>query len=325
MEMKMTNLLSIDVEDYFHVSAFEAISPPASWETCEIRVERNTEKVLAILAESGTKATFFVLGWVAGRFPELVRRIAEEGHEVASHGYGHRRVPTQSRAEFREDVHSSKALLEDLTGKTVLGYRAPSYSIGLNSLWAYDELMEAGYLYDSSVFPVKHDFYGIPDWPRFPFCVVRGDQGQWAPDDGRAITPGKTVCRMLEIPITTLNLCGRNLPIAGGGYFRLFPYGVTRWGLRHINQQEGLPFVFYLHPWELDPEQPRMVGASSKSRVRHYLNLEKTEERFRRLLRDFDFAPMWESTVVPGVVDLLDKIASDSEGRMGTPLQGALQ
>jgi polysaccharide deacetylase family protein (PEP-CTERM system associated) len=296
MEMKMTNLLSIDVEDYFHVSAFEAISPPASWETCEFRVDRNTEKVLVILAETGVKATFFVLGWVARRFPGLVRQIAAEGHEVASHGYGHRRVGTQSRQEFREDVHSSKALLEDLTAKTVLGYRAPSYSIGLNSLWAYDELTEAGYRYDSSVFPVKHDFYGIPDWPRFPFCVLRGAQGQWAPDDGLADSPaGEPACRMLEIPITTLNLCGRNLPIAGGGYFRLFPYAVTHWGLQRINRQERRPFVFYLHPWELDPEQPRMVGASRKSRLRHYLNLEKTEERFRRLLRDFDFAPVRES------------------------------
>jgi polysaccharide deacetylase family protein (PEP-CTERM system associated) len=292
----MINLLTIDVEDYFHVSAFEAVSPPSMWESCEFRVDRNTVKVLAILAESEVKATFFVLGWVAIRFPELVRRIAAEGHEIASHGYGHRRVGTQSRAEFREDVYSSKTLLEDLSGQEILGYRAPSYSIGLNSLWAYDELMEAGYLYDSSVFPVSHDFYGIPDWPRFPFCVVRGGEGQWAPDESGAEAPlPGSGCRMLEIPITTLNLCGRNLPIAGGGYFRLFPYEVTRWGLRRINCHEGLPFVFYIHPWELDPEQPRMAGASWKSRMRHYLNLGQTEGRFRKLLEDFSFVPVRKS------------------------------
>jgi polysaccharide deacetylase family protein (PEP-CTERM system associated) len=248
---------------------------------------------LAILEEYDVQATFFVLGWVARRFPDLVKKIARHGHEIASHGYGHRRITTQSRAEFRDDVRQSKVLLEDLTGRTVLGYRAPSYSIGLNSLWAYDELMEAGYLYDSSVFPVKHDFYGIPDWPRFPFYVIRGDQGQWGPDDGRADTPaGATACRMLEIPITTLNLCGQNLPIAGGGYFRFFPYAFTRWGLWRINQREQKPFVFYLHPWEFDPEQPRMAGASRKSRFRHYLNLHRTEGRFRRLLAEFHFGPV---------------------------------
>ncbi|HXV19771.1 MAG TPA: XrtA system polysaccharide deacetylase [Desulfuromonadales bacterium] len=291
--MAPANLLTIDVEDYFHVSAFETVSPPETWERCEFRVDRNTERVLALLAEYDVRATFFVLGWVARRFPELVKKIARHGHEIASHGYGHRRVTTQSRAEFRDDIRRSKTLLEDLGGQAVLGYRAPSYSIGLHSLWAYDELLEAGYRYDSSVFPVKHDFYGIPDWPRFPFCVIRGDQGQWAPEDGRTETPaGEPACRMLEIPITTLKLCGRNLPIAGGGYFRLFPYAVTRWGLGRINRQEGRPFVFYLHPWELDPEQPRMVGAGWKSRFRHYLNLEKTEGRLRRLLKDFPFSPI---------------------------------
>jgi len=285
--MGIINFLSIDVEDYFQVSAFEAVSPPERWEKCEFRVDRNTEKILRILEEQEVRATFFILGWVARRFPELVRRIAGLGHEVASHGYGHRRIPTQSRAEFREDVRHSKALLEDLTGERVLGYRAPSYSIGLNSLWAYDELMAAGYRYDSSVFPVKHDFYGLPDWPRFPFCVWRRGDGDWAPGIGEG---GEA--RFLEIPITTLQLAGRNLPIAGGGYFRLLPYAITRWGLQRINRVEQRPFVFYLHPWELDPDQPRMVGAGLKSRFRHYLNLEKTEARFRALLQDFSFAPI---------------------------------
>lgn len=289
----MVNLLTIDVEDYFHVSAFEAISPPAAWKTCELRVDRNTEKVLAILEENDVHATFFVLGWVASRFPELVKKIVRQGHEVASHGYGHRRVTTQSRIEFRDDIRRSKALLEDLSGQAVLGYRAPSYSIGLKSLWAFDELLEAGYLYDSSVFPVKHDFYGIPEWPRFPFCVIRDDQSNWAPEENRAQgSLREPSCRILEIPITTLNLYGRNLPIAGGGYFRLFPYAFTRWGLERINRVDGKPFVFYIHPWEFDPDQPQMIGAGWKSRARHYLNLDKTEGRFRSLMRDFSFAPI---------------------------------
>jgi polysaccharide deacetylase family protein (PEP-CTERM system associated) len=287
MTMSITNFLSIDVEDYFHVSAFETITPPGSWDVCEFRVDRNTEKILRILEEHEVKATFYVLGWVARRFPELVRAIARQGHEVASHGYGHRRVTTQSRAEFRDDIRQSKGLLEDLTGLPVWGYRAPSYSIGLDSLWAFDELKAAGYRYDSSVFPIRHDFYGIPDWPRFPFCVWRRGDADWEPGAGDGIAS-----RFLEIPITTLSLAGRNIPIAGGGYFRLFPYALTRWGLRRINQGEQRPFVFYLHPWELDPEQPRMVGAGFKSRLRHYLNLEKTEGRFRNLLRDFSFAPI---------------------------------
>jgi len=285
--MGIINSLSIDVEDYFQVSAFEKISPPRTWSRCETRVDRNTEKILQILEEQEVRATFFILGWVARRFPELVRKIAGLGHEVASHGYGHRRIPTQSRVEFREDIRHSKALLEDLAGEQVLGYRAPSYSIGLNSLWAYDELMSAGYRYDSSVFPVRHDYYGRLDWPRFPFYVWRRGDGDWEPGLG---TDGAD--RFLEIPITTLQLVGRNLPIAGGGYFRLFPYSLTRWGLQRINRVEQRPFVFYLHPWELDPDQPRMVGAGVKSRFRHYLNLDKTEARFRALLQDFSFAPI---------------------------------
>lgn len=285
--MSPINYLSIDVEDYFQVSAFERVSPPESWSSCEFRVDRNTEKVLGMLEEAEVQATFFVLGWVARRFPELVKAIAAQGHEVASHGYGHQRVNTRSREHFREDIRNSKALLEDLSGQPVLGYRAPSYSIGLQTLWAFDELQAAGYRYDSSVFPIKHDFYGIPDWPRFPFCVLRQGDGDWIPDPHSEAQQG-----FMEIPVTTLQLAGRNLPIAGGGYFRLFPYAFTRWGLRRINQLEQRPFVFYLHPWELDPEQPRMVGAGAKSRFRHYLNLGKTEGRLRRLLGDFEFAPL---------------------------------
>lgn len=286
--MSQTNYLSIDVEDYFQVSAFEQVSPPSSWEQREWRVEANTDRILDILAEREVQATFFVLGWVAERCPNLVRRIAAAGHEVASHGYGHRRVYVQQRDEFREDVRRSKTLLENLTGLAVLGYRAPSYSISAATAWAFDELHAAGFQYDSSIFPIRHDLYGMPDWPRFPVPAERADCGAWNPAKG--VANGRP--RLLEIPITTLALGGRNWPIAGGGYFRLFPYGLTRWGLQRINQKEGRPFVFYLHPWELDPDQPRVAGAGWKSRTRHYLNLHRTEGRFRQLLQDFRFAPL---------------------------------
>jgi polysaccharide deacetylase family protein (PEP-CTERM system associated) len=286
--MPITNLLTIDVEDYFQVSAFEKISPPSSWDRRQLRVEGNTEKVLALLDEAGVKATFFILGWVAERCPGLVRRIAGEGHEIASHGNGHQRVSTQGQFEFRKDIRRSKALLEDLTGRPVLGYRAPSYSISRETFWAFDELLAAGYRYDSSIFPIRHDFYGIPDWPRFAGWAVRDGDGDWQPMD-EAFSARDS---LYEVPITTLRLGGKNLPIAGGGYFRLFPYALTRWGLQRINSEERQPFIFYLHPWEFDPEQPKISGAGWKSRFRHYLNLHKTEERFQQLLRDFAFAPV---------------------------------
>jgi len=282
------NYLSIDVEDYFQVSAFETVSRPESWDARPLRVERNTEKILELLADRQTKATFFILGWIAARFPHLVQRIAAGGHEIASHGYHHQRVNTISRSEFRHDIRTSKKLLEDLTGQPVYGYRAPSYSISPATFWAFDELFEAGYLYDSSIFPIRHDFYGIPDWPRFAGWVVKNGSGEWEPEsDSRSA--GR---RLFEVPITTLQLGNTRLPIAGGGYFRFYPYAFTRWGLRRINREEGRSFVFYLHPWEFDPDQPRIAGASAKSRFRHYLNLKKTESRFQSLIRDFDFAPI---------------------------------
>lgn len=287
--MSPGNYLSIDVEDYFQVSAFESVSPPASWDGRELRVEANTDRILRLLDEREVKATFFILGWVAERCPGLVRRIAAGGHEVASHGYGHRRVYQQKRAEFREDVRRSKAVLEDLTGTAVLGYRAPSYSISADTFWAFDELHAAGFRYDSSIFPIRHDLYGMHDWPRFPSDAVRKDSGAWEPISEAA--NGRP--RILEIPITTLPLGGRNWPIAGGGYFRLFPYGLTHWGLQRINRKEGRPFVFYIHPWEFDPDQPRFKGSGWKSQIRHYLNLHRTEGRFRQLLQDFPFAPLY--------------------------------
>lgn len=285
--MTITNYLTIDVEDYFHVSAFEKQSPPDTWAERECRVDRNTDRVLALLDEKEVKATFFILGWVAERYPQVTKSIAANGHEVASHGYLHQRVALQDRQTYREDIRRSKKLLEDQTGAAVLGYRAPSYSITRATDWAFDELIAAGFQYDSSIFPMKHDFYGIPDWPRFAGYAVKAGSG-WQNSE----QPGKEGESIREIPITTLRLGARNLPIAGGGYFRLLPYCVTRWGLNKINRDENQPFVFYLHPWEFDPKQPRMEGASAKSRFRHYLNLGKTKRRFESLLDDFEFQPM---------------------------------
>ena len=289
------NMLSIDVEDYFQVSAFEAISPPATWGKQQLRVVANTQRVLGLLDDAGVKATFFILGWVAARCPDLVRQIAAADHEIASHGYGHQRVGTLTRAEFKDDVQRSKKLLEDISGVAVLGYRAPSYSISQQTPWAFDELLAAGYSYDSSIFPMKHDFYGMADWPRFAGYALKDESGDngWKPADSKAVA-GTVAGRaaIMELPITTLQLAGKNLPIAGGGYFRLLPYPFTRWGLQHINKVDQQPFVFYLHPWEFDPQQPRMVGAKWKSRFRHYLNLSKTEGRFKRLLNDFEFMPI---------------------------------
>jgi polysaccharide deacetylase family protein (PEP-CTERM system associated) len=278
------NYLSIDVEDYFHVSAFESVSPPSSWYSRELRVENNTDKILSALSTKSVKATFFILGWVGEQCRGLVKRIASEGHEIASHGYGHQRVCNQSREMFREDIRRSKMLLEDITGLEVFGYRAPSYSISRNTFWAFDELCEAGYQYDSSIFPIHHDFYGIPDWQRFASPVVKMAEGSWQPC---AVVNGEK--SIIELPITTVQIAGKNFPIAGGGYFRLLPYELTKLGLQRINTKEEQSFVFYLHPWEFDPEQPRMTGAGWKSNFRHYLNLDKTEGRFGRLLDDFSF------------------------------------
>ena len=277
-----TNYLSIDVEDYFQVSAFEAVSKPESWAARPLRVERNTEKVLELLDEHKAMATFFVLGWVAERFPRLIQKIIAAGHEIASHGYNHQRVNNLSRREFRDDIRTSKILLENITGQPVHGYRAPSYSISAATPWAFDELLEAGYLYDSSIFPIRHDFYGVPDWPRFAGWAEKNSLGQW-----ECLSRDPMGLRLFEVPITTLKLGRFKLPIAGGGYFRLYPYPFTRWGLRRINRREGRPFVFYVHPWEFDPRQPRVAGATIKSRFRHYVNLDKTEARFKRLLTDW--------------------------------------
>src|SRR6266511_605870 len=267
----MLNALTIDVEDYYHVSAFESIIRFEDWDGYESRVERNTSRLLDLLDAYRTKATFFVLGWVAERHPRLVRTIQMRGHEVASHGYAHRCIYTQRPEEFRRETRRAIRTLEDATGQRIFGYRAASYSITDASLWALEILQEEGFPYDSSIFPIHHDRYGIPGYQRF--ChVVNGHAGNG----------------LLEFPISTVRLAGSNIPVAGGGYLRLFPYTLIRWGIRRINAREDQPALVYLHPWEIDPGQPR-IQASALSRFRHYVNLEKTEQRLVRLLQDFTF------------------------------------
>jgi len=271
--MSICNAMTVDVEDYFQVSAFEGHIDRAQWDTLPCRVETNTDRILALFEAAGVRATFFTLGWVAERYPALVQRIVDGGHELASHGYSHIRVTQQLPAEFRADVEKTKKLLEDISGVAVKGYRAASYSIGADNLWALDELAEAGYRYSSSIYPVHHDLYGMPEAPRFAFRP-RGEAG------------------ILEVPITTLRLGSRNLPCGGGGFFRLYPYAVSRWALRYVNQNEGQSGMFYFHPWEIDAGQPRQAGLGMKTRFRHYLNLGRMESRLRALLDDFDWDRM---------------------------------
>ncbi|MCM3563276.1 XrtA system polysaccharide deacetylase [Hydrogenophaga intermedia] len=265
MPTRRANALTIDVEDYFQVSAFAPYIERKSWDRCECRVERNVDRILALLAERDIKATFFTLGWIAERYPALVRRIVAQGHELASHGYGHQRVTELDARAFRHDVTHAKALLEDIGGQPVLGYRAPSFSIGAANLWALDVLEDVGYRYSSSIYPVRHDHYGMPDAPRFAHRIRN---------------------RLIEIPPTTVRLFSRNLPSSGGGYFRLFPYAVSRWLLQSVNQRDGEPAIFYFHPWEIDPEQPRVPGIDIKTRFRHYVNLSRNEAKLCRLLDD---------------------------------------
>ena len=270
----MVNALTVDVEDYFHVHAFAGVIDPKRWDEYPCRVERNTDRLLDLFAKHSVQATFFVLGWVAQRFPKLVDRIRKAGHSVGCHGYAHRVIYAGGPAEFREDIRSGKKAVEDALGTTVKSYRAPSYSITRATLWALEILIEEGFEFDSSIFPVVHDNYGIPDAPRFPY--VRSVNG------GGAIK---------EFPPSTLRLLGVNYPIAGGGYLRLVPYSVTAWALRRINEIEKQPAMVYLHPWELDPDQPR-VAAPWRSRFRHYQNLGTTEAKCGRLLEDFSWGPM---------------------------------
>src|SRR5579863_6731072 len=270
--LALRNAMTVDVEDFFQVQAFADRVERGAWEKFPARVSMNTDRVLGLFAGAGVSGTFFVLGWVAERYPDLVRRIVAQGHELASHGFSHVPVHEQSVEQFRTDVRKTKRLLEDISGVPVKGYRAASFSIGAKTLWALDVLAEEGYAYSSSIFPVVHDFYGMPNAPRFAFRPRR---------DG-----------FLEVPMTTVAAFGRNLPCSGGGYFRLAPYSLSCWALRRVNLREQQPCVFYFHPWEIDPDQPRIEGASFKSRFRHYLNLRRMEARLRRLLRDFRWARM---------------------------------
>lgn len=272
----MRNALTVDVEDYFHVAAFAQQIDPATWNLFPLRVERNTYRLLDLFAERGVRATFFVLGWVAERCPDLVRIIIDQGHEVACHGYSHQLIYEQTPAVFRAETVRAKVCLEDQAQRPVLGYRAASYSIIKRSLWALDILAELGFAYDSSIFPVHHDRYGIPDSPRWPYRLDTSSGGS-----------------IIEFPPTTLAVGGQCLPVAGGGYFRIYPYWLTRFALSRINRVEGRPFIFYLHPWEIDPEQPR-IRAGWLSTFRHYTNLNRCEERLSRLLRDFQFTPARE-------------------------------
>jgi polysaccharide deacetylase family protein (PEP-CTERM system associated) len=279
----IVNAMSVDVEDYFQVSAFDQVVSRSAWDTHESRVVANTDRLLTLFADAGVQSTFFVLGWIAERHPLLVRRISAAGHEIASHGYGHQLVYDLTPEAFRADVRRAKRLLEDAAGVEVAGYRAPSYSITERSLWALDVLIEEGYRYDASIFPIRHDRYGIPD------------------ADPRMHVIERPVGRIAEAPPATVRFAGLHLPAAGGGYFRLLPYAWTRWGIRRLNEAERRPAVFYLHPWEVDPAQPRL-RAGLLSRFRHYTNLHRTEARLKQLLADFRFATVRQviAAALPG-------------------------
>lgn len=268
----MPNAMTCDVEDYFQVSAFERIVTRDRWDEVESRIPRNVDKILKLLDDSGAKCTFFTLGWVAERHPALVRQIAENGHEIASHGMLHKRVSSQTPDEFRTDIATAKKLLEDVSGRPVRGYRAASWSIDQSTPWAHSVIGEAGYQYSSSIYPISHDHFGMPSAPTHPYRV-NGDG-------------------LLEVPASTAKVFGRNLPAAGGGYFRLFPLHFSIWLLRQASAQNKQPAVFYFHPWEMDPEQPRISGAGPRSRFKHYLNLKKFEKRLTFLLRQFKWDRM---------------------------------
>jgi polysaccharide deacetylase family protein (PEP-CTERM system associated) len=260
--------MTVDVEDYFQVEAFFRNIDREDWSKLECRVERNMDRILQLFADTGTKATFFTLGWIAERYPQMVKRIVADGHELASHGLAHFRADNQSRPMFLSDARNSKRLLEDIGGVAVQGYRAASFSITRKNLWALNALEEAGYRYSSSTYPIRHDLYGIPEQPRFAFYPFEDS-------------------RFMEIPITTMRRFGTNWPTGGGGYFRLLPYALFKQSLKSVRANDRQPCMFYFHPWEIDPEQPRVAGASLKTRIRHYLNLDRTFGRLTSLLKDF--------------------------------------
>ncbi|MFK7964994.1 MAG: XrtA system polysaccharide deacetylase [Burkholderiaceae bacterium] len=268
MSSPIKNAFTVDVEDYFQVAAFDRHIDRDNWDTLECRVEKNVEQLLTMLAQADAKATFFTLGWIAERYPRLIQSISAAGHEVASHGYGHQKATTQNQQQFREDVLRAKGILEDITGEPVRGYRAPSFSIAAENLWVHDVLATTGHDYSSSIYPVRHDHYGIPDADRFVH---------------------KTDSDLVEIPLTTVPILNRNIPAAGGGYFRLMPYSLSAWMIKRVNQRENKSAIFYCHPWEIDADQPKVAQASAKSRFRHYVNLAHMQDRLSRLLQDFQW------------------------------------
>lgn len=275
------NAMTVDVEDYFQVSAFEKTIDRNRWDTIVCRVEDNTRKILSLFKRHNVQATFFTLGWVAERYPQLIKDIVEDGHELACHGQNHIRVTEQTPEQFRADIIQSKRLLEEISGVAVYGYRAASYSINASNLWALDILEEEGFLYSSSIYPVKHDLYGMPDAPRFSFRPTQ-----------------KGI--LIEVPVSTTQIMNKNLPCGGGGFFRLYPYLLSKWAINRVNRQDKQSTIFYFHPWEIDPEQPKQLGIDMKTRFRHYLNLHKTEARLGRLLGDFNWGTMQQIFIESG-------------------------
>jgi polysaccharide deacetylase family protein (PEP-CTERM system associated) len=272
---RVLNGLSVDVEDWFQVGAFETVIDRKDWDGLACRVERNCQQILALFDEAGVKGTFFTLGWIAERYPAMMRRIAGAGHEIASHGWDHERVFSLGREAFAADIERARKVLEDTTGQRVTGYRAPSFSIDARTPWAHEVLAEQGYVYSSSVAPIVHDHYGWREAPRFAFRPVAGAD-------------------LIEIPVTTAEVAGRRMAAGGGGFFRLLPYAVSRWAVRQVNERDCRPAVFYFHPWEIDPDQPRPPVAPLRSKLRHYTNLDVMAAKLARLVREFRWGRMDE-------------------------------
>lgn len=263
--------MTVDVEDYFHVSAFEKVIPTNSWSDLELRVETNTFRLLELFAEHGAKSTFFTLGWVAERCPNLIKEIVNQGHELASHGFAHQKNTSMTKEQVFSDIERSKKMLEDISGQRILGYRAPSFSVNDSNTWVYDILKELGFVYSSSTYPINHDLYGVPEWPRFAYQRPEG---------------------ITEIPIPTIRSDERNVGIGGGGYFRLYPYWYSKKRIERYLNSEPHPYSFYFHPWEIDAEQPRIQSASLKSKFRHYINLSRMEGKLVKLLKDYQWSSM---------------------------------
>ena len=268
------NAMTVDVEDYFQVSAFEGVVQKKDWDSVSLRVGDNTNRLLDLFAKNNVKSTFFTLGWVAQRCPEVIKRIVNEGHELASHGLAHQRATTMTEKQLYDDIKQSKDILENIGGVALKGYRAPSFSINDSNTWAYDILKDLGFTYSSSTYPISHDLYGVPEWPRFKY---QRDNG------------------LIEIPIPTIRKKDTNVGIGGGGYFRLYPYWLSKRRISEFMKTESAPYSFYFHPWEIDAQQPRFDNAPWKSKVRHYINLSKMEGKIEKLIKDFNWVTMQEA------------------------------